>query len=191
MSRKGRKRNPAAKRHQTTRAGQGRTAKEPVPEMAMERKLELVGDKSKLDMADTPLHILAARGIISRQLADAGMTFAVLRWSLFGRPFTGETTLAKVQSGGGRSLVDEVAAMESEIIRRDKYERADAALRTTGSRARTQVVNVAVAQRLPPWLARQGRSMVIRSGDETDALALKAGLEAIADELGVAYEKAA
>lgn len=84
MKRRGRKRNTAAKRHQTTRAGQGRTEPAATPE-TMNQRARIVGRANERNqMAGYALGQLKILGHITDDQHDAGCRF-LARWSMWSR----------------------------------------------------------------------------------------------------------
>lgn len=98
MARRGRPRDPNAKRRQTTLAGRVPTADHGTIQMQLRRAeavgasvLVVEGGKVVADidpaLSRSQLAILLARGVIGRRLFDAGERYQELAWAAYGRPF--------------------------------------------------------------------------------------------------------
>lgn len=81
--RPGRKSDPDAKRRQTTREGRGQAADRGTEELQQKRQ-RLAGDR-RVGL-DFPLDILLARRLITPEMRDEGLRFAMLAWWLYGAP---------------------------------------------------------------------------------------------------------
>jgi hypothetical protein len=113
MSKRGRKRDPNAKRHQTTREGQGRTAVDRgTPELQQKRQY-LSGDI--MISTQFPLDILLSRKLISVEQYQAGQRFAVVAWMRFGVP---EASCAALYQ---RMVADGAWDHGDEFARLDEY----------------------------------------------------------------------
>lgn len=131
-------------------------------------------------MAAYPLGALLANGTIDQAMHDAGVKYAKLFSVLTGRR---ASPPAMVMDGdhAGRAPEDDAEAEARRVAGERAYRDAASALLACGSRAKTVVDNVAVYSRNPHWLI----SSSIRGSDARDALALGAGLEALAVALGM------
>jgi hypothetical protein len=121
--RAGRKADPQAKRNQTTRKGRAGDNGEPgffrqdVNAEQQMRRLRVAGDtKTSLDV---PLDVLLAKGLVSKEMRDAGMAFALTAWSLFGQPagscealytraLSGQSDGATMRSGAAEESDEEI-----------------------------------------------------------------------------------
>ena len=133
---------------------------------AQARKRELVGAGDPA-LAEYPLGVLLARGLISPAQHDAGRHYAYLAGRVLGRtrPYRPDAGSGGAELGDGA-----LAAVE------DRWRAAVAALLTAGRRAKDAVDNVALFERMPPRLLRREP----RVGDALEHAALAAGLDALA-----------
>lgn len=122
-------------------------------------------------MAENPLGVMLARGVVGEAQHAAGQKFARARYRRFGRPFERAAGLAPWIKGEGEPPGDP----EKDLENRAAYADAFAALSGAGRDAMLEVLNCAVHQRFPGWYARQ-HSLTIRTGDERRRAAFFAGL---------------
>jgi hypothetical protein len=128
MARRGRKRK-AGQRHKCgkLRSRAGESVDRGTPEMQVLRAT-VTGDQAL--SPDFPLSVLLGRGLINSRQHDAGMRFAHLYWTLFGKPF-GRTQDYRqprdIRDGGDGS------SAAAELQYRADYEAAVAALADLGA----------------------------------------------------------
>jgi hypothetical protein len=134
---------------------------------ARAHKVALVGPADPA-LAEYPLGVLLARGILTPEQHDAGCHYAYLAGRVLGRT---KPYRADLGGGGGEELGEgALAAVER------RWHEAVRALLDAGRRAKDAVDNVAIFERLPGWLVRSQP----RLGDDRERLALVHGLEALA-----------
>ena len=131
------------------------------------RRQALIGSAAP-HLAEYPLGVLLARGLISAEQHDAGCHYAYLAGRVLGRT---KPYRADAAGSGGAELTE--AALAS-VERR--WLQAVRMLFDAGRRAKDAVDNVAIFERLPGWLAREQP----RPGDAAEQQALVAGLESLA-----------
>ena len=184
MGRPGRKPSAAAKRRQTTRAGQGRAGIDPGTVELRHRKREATG---RTDLPLEPLGVLYGRGRISEEEYTAGLRLEVARRACFGadaaaaRPAPGER-LARgaADQWAGREAARRTVSDEAE--RREawaeaEYERLLRALHRCGRAVAAATLGIAtrpyagawiaaaLADRARPWTRRHDtRLALIREG---------------------------
>ena len=134
---------------------------------ARAHKLALVGSADPA-LAEYPLGVLLARGILTPEQHDAGCHYAYLAGRVLGRT---KPYRADLGGGGGEALTEgALAAVER------RWHDAVRALLDAGRRAKDAVDNAAMFERVPGWLLRQQP----RLGDDIDRRALLSGLDALA-----------
>ncbi len=176
MARRGRKRNPDALRHHTTRTG--RSKPDLGTDELMRKRAALVGGQNQRDqLAGDPLGILLLNGLLNEDQVRAAWRFAILRWRLFGKPFPAAARMYDPYRP--RSKTEPVGDPAGE----DRYARCCAALKQCGRLAWQEVRSTAVEQRLPAWFLRLKLGQM-RTGDGRRQEALKLGLDALAREFG-------
>lgn len=112
----GRKRDPNAKRRQTTAEGQGRN-KFGIPDAVEARRRAIAGDP-RVGL-DYPLDVLLARGLITVDMRDEGLRFAMLAWWRYGFPAPGiEKLYERMLAGGGFDELRGLAAEDDEAVQR-------------------------------------------------------------------------
>lgn len=138
----------------------------------MKRAL-LVGDADPA-LAESPFSVLYARKLISLDQYEAGLRYAWLRWSQFGKGVPGIGSYSDMVGGGH----DEPADKPDQEWLAEAFKRADGALWGVGSRGRSAVRNVAVFAHLPRWLISLLQGPRRESDALTHGLFLK-GLDAL------------
>lgn len=110
MARRGRPRNPAAKRRQTTLAGRAPDCDHGTLQQQM-RRAEMVGARAiriedgrvladrNADLSHSRLGILLAGGAITRRQFEAGERYQHLAWAAYGRPFARGLDIARPRDG--------------------------------------------------------------------------------------------
>ena len=130
MARAGRKRDPAARRRQTTRAG--RSPVDHGTAELMAQRGSLVGAANAGDQRDSyALGILNLNRRINDRQMEAGWLFAVLRWRLYGKPFAAARDYRAYLSRDPGEVADVDVDDEAELRRR--YDVAEHALRKQGT----------------------------------------------------------
>lgn len=116
MARRGRPRNPQAKRRQTTLAGRAPDRDHGTLQQQM-RRAEMVGARLVLiengrvladrdaDLSYSRLAILLAGGAITRRQFEAGEKYQHLAWTAHGRPFARGLDIARPRDGA-RSMAE-------------------------------------------------------------------------------------
>lgn len=148
MARRGRRRDPNAKRRQTTVAGRMPDADHGTTQLQL-RRAEAVGAAvwrvedgrvfTDLDpaLSVSQLGILLARGAIDRRRFEAGERYQALAWAAFGRPFARAVDVARPRGDGPMGALPE--ARDGDDRRRTgarrALARADAHLATLGGAA--------------------------------------------------------
>lgn len=124
MGRPGRKASSAAKRRQTTRAGQGRTERAGGTVQLIRMKTRLTG---RADLPMDPLGILFGHGRIDRALYDAGLRLERAHAACFGAGAAAERDIYGLQmtmaSTGGRRARPSLAESEDTTRREQRTER--------------------------------------------------------------------
>lgn len=157
MARRGRKRNPKAKRNQTTRAGQGRNYVDTGPEERQARRAEL-GIAHVHTATDFPLAVLHARELITAAQRDVGLHFAAAHWSFVGHPFQSGTALASwIANDYGRLVRDEFDVHLHGLRVERRWRAYHAELRRAGPLPLAWTKLVAVDLELPPYLLKDLR----------------------------------
>ena len=180
MGRRGRRRDPNALRHQTSRAG--RTRIDHGTDELMRKRADLVGSQNQNDqMAGDPLGILQLNGLLNEDQVHAAWRFAILRWRLYGKPFP---SAARVYDPyRPRKASDS----EGDPAAEDRYARCCDVLKNCGRLAWQEVRNTAMEQRLPAWFLRLKMGQM-RGGDERRKQALQMGLDALVGEFGLSSQ---
>lgn len=111
MGRRGRPRNPNARRRQTTLAGRAPAADHGTTQLQLRRAEALgamvcriedgrvVADRD-LALSGSQLGVLLARGAISRRQFEAGERYQALSWAAYGRPFARAVDIARPRGDG-------------------------------------------------------------------------------------------
>lgn len=183
MARRGRPRDPKAKRRQTTMAGRAPVADHGTTQLQLHRA-KLVGAavqgiedgrvlaEGNLALAASGLGILLARGVINRRQFEAAERYQALAWAAYGRPFARAVDIARPRGEGSGDA--EIDATDADDRRRTgarrMLARADAQLAALG-RGAPQAVKQACQFERPP--AADDR-LLLRSS--LDALATWWGL---------------
>jgi hypothetical protein len=130
-------------------------------------------------MASHPLTALFAAGAIDQAQMDAGLAYARLYGSIAGRT----TAKAAVLDDDRQGRAPDDDATREERRKRDEalWREAAAVLGQVGRRAKDCVDNIAAHQRWPRFMV----SDVVRQSDARNAMALGAGLEALAGHFGM------
>ncbi len=174
---RGRTRDPDAKRNHTTRQGRGIIPAKcgccGLPTSLIVRKrLALAGDRAV--STDFPLDNLVAIGFLTEEERDIGMRFAAFAWWLFGVPFAGtEMLYERVVSGVTDADLSppRIGAGDPEAERREaermasnrrRFERMERALRAAAPRDIVLTALKRAAQFLdkPGILLREGLDQV-------------------------------
>ena len=113
---------------------------------AQRKRLELVGGAPP-ELAEYPLGVLLARGMIAREEHDAGCRYAYLRGKALGNATMIGMFRILFPSGGGRPFEEDVQATVEA-----RWRSAAEALLIAGRPAKDAVDNAAVYLRLPRWL---------------------------------------
>ncbi|MBI1181026.1 MAG: hypothetical protein GC201_10740 [Alphaproteobacteria bacterium] len=178
MARRGRRRDPNAKRRQTTVAGRAPAADHGTTLFQL-RRAEAVGarvlaiDEGRVIADGDPalsvsqLGLLRARGSLGRRAFEAGERYQALAWAAYGRPFARAVDIARpredVPPGGELETPDADDRRRSGARR--ALDRADAHLATLGRGVAASVKRVC---------------QLDRPSDPADLPALVAGLKALA-----------
>ena len=133
---------------------------------AQARRYALIGTADPA-LAEYPLGVLLARGVITGEQHDAGCHYAYLAGRVLGR-----TKPYRADQGGSGAALNEVAI---DAIER-RWHQAVRTLLDAGRRAKDEVDNVALFERLPSWVGAESP----RLGDARSCEELVAGLEALA-----------
>ncbi|GAB5469082.1 MAG: hypothetical protein Kilf2KO_21120 [Rhodospirillales bacterium] len=132
----------------------------------------MVGTEAPAQLAEYPLGVLLAQGLIGRDMHEAGCGYARLfRLAIGGESVSGVNLTGRVFSAPGEEDEAWLAA------RARDYDRARRCLQEQGRRTRELVENVTVYQRLPPCCLKR------RPPSPGEAIALdrlRAGLAALA-----------
>lgn len=131
------------------------------------RRRALIG-AAAAHLAEYPLGVLLARGLVTAEQHDAGCHYAYLAGRVLGRT---KPYRAEAAGGGGAELTE---AARASIERR--WLEAVRLLLGAGRRAKDAVDNAAIFERLPGWLAREQP----RPNDTAEQQALVAGLDVLA-----------
>lgn len=111
MARRGRPRDPNAKRRQTTLAGRAPTADHGTTQLQLHRARlvgaavhgiedgQVVADRD-LALSGSALGMALARGVISRRQFEAGERYQALAWAAYGRPFARAVDIARPRGDG-------------------------------------------------------------------------------------------
>ena len=145
---------------------------------AQRKRIELVG-RAAPELAEYPLGVLLARGLITRDQHDAGCHYAYLRGKALGNTTVFGMFRALFPTGGGRAL-DE----DTQVVVEARWRAAASTLLAAGRPAKDAVDNAALYLRLPRWLKPAledgaGRQRP-RHGDRREREDLLAGLRALA-----------
>lgn len=189
MAKPGRKRKWNAQRRATTRAGR-KAPDHGTPEL-LQKRAEIVGRKDAAHPhAGDPLGVLHLAGHIDEPQMNAGWTYAVLRWRLFGKPMA-ETRLYERYLSGVLGPAPSVQGVPDDVepCLRAAFNRGELALRDAGRLSWLAARSVAVEQRLPDWFWRV-RHAAPQQDDPIEKLALQRGLAALADVYGTARRRA-
>jgi hypothetical protein len=119
MARRGRPRNPAAKRRQTTLAGRAPDHDHGTLQQQL-RRAEMVGARAirvedgrvladrNADLSHSRLGILLAGGAITHRQFEAGERYQHLAWAAYGRPFARGLDIARPRDGAPSAASAEV-----------------------------------------------------------------------------------
>jgi hypothetical protein len=137
------------------------------------------GNIGDMTMTSSALGALLTTGVITQEMHDAGMQYARLYAGVVGRVSPPAIVLDDDRAG---RAPDDDAEREARRARDEAlWRQAAETLKAVGSRAKTAVDNATVYNRRPRFL----ESDVVRPSDARDALALGAGLEALAQCFGM------
>ena len=183
MARRGRKRNPNARRRQTT--VRGRRPIDHGTELARRRRLELVG-RADPALSDSALGILFARGWIDEHQYKAGSLLASFRQAAYGKPFAPVAHYGDfVDDFVARTSEDRLTANEPYLLAMTRaYLRGDRTLKQAGAAVRAATWNVCVLSILPSWALRP-KMEPLSLLDQQNRDDLCDGLDQLADEFGV------
>ena len=188
MGRAGRKASGSAKRRQTTRAGQGRDAKDLGTAELRARKLWAT---KRIDLAVEPLAVLYGHGRIDEELYLAGQRLEAARRACFGADAAAERDIygdqmALAAIGGRRATVRPGAVPEDrarrEVRAEDEYDRLLKALHRCGAAVTAATLGIATRPYSGAWVAaalvEKGRPWTARH--DTRLALIREGLAAIA-----------
>ncbi|HEX4505067.1 MAG TPA: hypothetical protein VH722_04995 [Alphaproteobacteria bacterium] len=190
MARAGRKASAAAKRRQTTRAGQGRTDRDMGTAELRAVKRWATG---RTDLAMDPLGVLFGHGKIDDDLYRAGQRLEAARRACFGADAAAERDVYGEQmalgSSNGRRAVTPSAETEDIVRREDRiaaeYERLLHALHRCGPAVTAATLGIATRPYAGAWVAtalvEPGRPWTARH--DTRLALIREGLAAI-EKLG-------
>lgn len=130
-------------------------------------------------MTSSALGALFTVGIIDQVQFDAGTRYGKLYAGVAGR--VSPPAIVLDEDRAGKAPEDDAEREERRIKDEAAWKSAAAALNAVGRRAKDCVDNAAVFNRRPRFL----ESSTVRPSDARDALALGAGLEALAQALGM------
>jgi hypothetical protein len=135
MARRGRPRDPDAKRRRTTTAGRAPDRDHGTPEQQL-RRIEALGGRVKrieagrvladVDpaLAGSRLGVLLARGALDRHGYEAGERYQALAWAAWGRPFARGVDIARPRGEPVAADVEEARVTDADDRRRSGARRA-------------------------------------------------------------------
>jgi hypothetical protein len=183
MARRGRPRDPNAKRRQTTMAGRAPAVDHGTTQLQLHRARLLgapvhgiedgqVITDHNLALAASGLGVLLARGVINRRQFDAAERYQALAWAAYGRPFTRAVDIARPRGEGSG---------DAEIDASDTDDRRRTGARRMLARADTQLA--ALGSGVPRAVKQACQFEKPPSPD--DRLLLRAGLDVLAGWWGL------
>lgn len=182
------RRRPGRKRAPGPRSASGRLIKprdltDTGSELLQAQRAALVrrddGTTGDPTMASHPLGALLASGAITQEQHDAGLAYARLYGAVAGR--TSAKAAVLDDDRAGRAPDDDAAREERRKRDEALWREAAAVLAAVGSKAKTGVDNIAAHQRWPRFML----SDTVRQSDARIAMAIGAGLEALAGLFGM------
>ena len=159
MARRGRKRNPNAKRHQKTRE-----LRQPpdrgTPELQVKRRA-LVGENGDPNYSHSPISALYTRGIIEENQYNAGTIYTTQYWHMYGKPFG---SIAGYEHRIA-STIDEdlLPTAKDNVHRKSVFLSAERALHDAGERA-VRLVKSMTAEHVYPRILTSEDITTIRRG---------------------------
>lgn len=144
------------------------------PELIAKR-WALVGEGAA-ELAEYPLGVMLARGIITQDQHNSGQRYAWLYGNIIGR-----VTIKNVLAPSKGEAIEDPRQAEMEAA----FRLCKNALLMAGRRACNALENAAVFERLPYWLMREmGRVHVVRPSEIAERAAIRSALDALVGVLG-------
>lgn len=144
------------------------------PELIAKRRA-LVGEGAP-ELAEYPLGIMLARGIISQDQHNSGRQYAWLYGSVIGR-----TNVKSMLADAKGEAAEDPRQADAEA----SFRRCKEAMLRVGRRACDALENAAIFERVPYWLKREiGSVHVVRPSEIAERKAIQAALDALVGILG-------
>ena len=146
--------------------------------------------ETRLDiaMAESPLALMRAKGVLTEAQYEAGWRFAVARYRVFGRPFERAGSYSEWVGGNGDN--SEARDPDRDSQNAMAYKSVWEVLHRVSRLAALEVLNATVHQRVPGWWARWGL-LTIRAGDVRRQSQFFAGLNALVAYYGLEQRRVA